>query len=385
MTSYSEHRFDTLDGVRGTAAMVVAVYHYYGDGKIVFLLNSYIAVDLFFILSGFVIVHAYEAKLIGGMTFSEFIIRRIARLWPLMAASLLAGAPVFWAWNTLNNFDYTLRDVVASTSTNMVFIPFFSLKKSYSGSLCPTDGALWSVFFEMFLSLAFAKFLKLRVKDLLVYSCVFLGVLLLYSVVYAFSNYEDALKPDFGWKIDGFVGGFPRCLFGFLAGMFTYRVWRDRERIGFMRRISLVRFLSPISIYVAVLVMLLWPWRAYGLYYFAAASLAAPTIVLLAACTPCRTRWLSKGSRFLGWMSYPVYCLHQPVFTGVSALDRYAGLPTAGVSRQSVALCVTLAAAAALAWSLDRLRVQQRLTRGLMACFRVEPGRPAASALSLHG
>src|SRR5271163_1950173 len=76
MTAYTKHRFHALDGMRGVAAIVVMVYHYYLDSHLRCLKNPFLAVDFFFILSGFVISHAYGGKLLNGLGGP----RRTARL-----------------------------------------------------------------------------------------------------------------------------------------------------------------------------------------------------------------------------------------------------------------------------------------------------------------
>ena len=68
-------RYDALDGLRGIAAIAVMLLHI-SQGAI--FKNAYVAVDLFFMLSGFVIAHSYRARLIGGMTASEYIKRRVS-------------------------------------------------------------------------------------------------------------------------------------------------------------------------------------------------------------------------------------------------------------------------------------------------------------------
>jgi peptidoglycan/LPS O-acetylase OafA/YrhL len=90
-TPYTKHRFHTLDGMRGIAAIVVMFIHcLHLDGNYPgWLQNAFIAVDFFFILSGFVVYHAYAEKLKQGMQFRDYVARRVGRLYPLMAVGLL--------------------------------------------------------------------------------------------------------------------------------------------------------------------------------------------------------------------------------------------------------------------------------------------------------
>ncbi len=85
-------RLHGLDATRGFAAMAVMLFHYlprHGDAR--WLPNGYLAVDLFFCLSGLVLSLSYAQKIRGGLTFKPFLIERLIRLHPLYIAGLLLG------------------------------------------------------------------------------------------------------------------------------------------------------------------------------------------------------------------------------------------------------------------------------------------------------
>src|ERR1700748_2290763 len=84
-------RFMALDGWRGTAAPLIAIFHFHIDSPIsmsLFVRHSWMLVDFFFVLSGFVITHAYAGRLETAQTRVTFLKRRFARLWPLQATML---------------------------------------------------------------------------------------------------------------------------------------------------------------------------------------------------------------------------------------------------------------------------------------------------------
>jgi peptidoglycan/LPS O-acetylase OafA/YrhL len=85
-----------LDGLRGIAALAVLVYHYFVFQSNPELPNpipyAWLAVDFFFLLSGFVIASAYEARLCASMTFVDFVKIRFVRLYPMILAGVLLGA-----------------------------------------------------------------------------------------------------------------------------------------------------------------------------------------------------------------------------------------------------------------------------------------------------
>jgi hypothetical protein len=84
-------RFVVLDAWRGLAALWVAAYHFRVMGHIAetrFIRSGPIAVDFFFVLSGFVIWHGFGAKLMDRTSRMQFLIRRFGRLYPLHIVTL---------------------------------------------------------------------------------------------------------------------------------------------------------------------------------------------------------------------------------------------------------------------------------------------------------
>jgi peptidoglycan/LPS O-acetylase OafA/YrhL len=82
--------YHALNGVRGIAALAVLLHHartLIGDVSV----SGYMAVDLFFLLSGFVVAHAYEERLKGGLTAWKFIKLRLLRFYPLYLVGILLG------------------------------------------------------------------------------------------------------------------------------------------------------------------------------------------------------------------------------------------------------------------------------------------------------
>src|ERR1700743_2555768 len=85
-------RFRALDGWRGLCALLVAAHHIAAPGCLYWqplIRNAWLFVDFFFVLSGFVIAHAYGDRLEKTPQIKDFVLRRIGRLWPLHVAVLL--------------------------------------------------------------------------------------------------------------------------------------------------------------------------------------------------------------------------------------------------------------------------------------------------------
>src|SRR5947207_14296459 len=86
-------RFEALDSWRGIAACLVALYHLrlYSDSPLIalpLLQHSYLFVDFFFVLSGFVIAANYQQRLGEGFSMWRFALLRFGRVYPLHLALL---------------------------------------------------------------------------------------------------------------------------------------------------------------------------------------------------------------------------------------------------------------------------------------------------------
>ena len=95
----SKPRYEILDGLRGVAAMIVVAFHLletYSKGPAYQVLNhGYLAVDFFFVLSGFVIGYAYDDRW-NRMSLKGFFKRRLVRLHPMVIMGSLIGALFFY-------------------------------------------------------------------------------------------------------------------------------------------------------------------------------------------------------------------------------------------------------------------------------------------------
>ncbi len=86
----AHRRYGTLDGLRGVAALAVVFGHLFWPFNL-FLAHTYLAVDLFFLMSGFVLAATYERRLAAGWGAGKFAVVRLRRLWPLYALGLVVG------------------------------------------------------------------------------------------------------------------------------------------------------------------------------------------------------------------------------------------------------------------------------------------------------
>ena len=111
-----------VDALRGVLAIAVALHHIGQHIGIKVMESAWLAVDVFFILSGLVIGRTYEKKICNGMKFGMFLQTRLTRLYPMYFAGLLLGI-IAYAGNNINESKFSL-DVTARLLTSLLIIPF---------------------------------------------------------------------------------------------------------------------------------------------------------------------------------------------------------------------------------------------------------------------
>src|ERR1700760_1539755 len=116
-------RFAALDGLRGVAAIVVVIWHLFDTGQPP-VPSGYLAVDLFFMLSGFVLAFAYGDRLKADYPVVRgFLVQRFIRLWPLYLAGLAVGVSVF-SYGVMRGWDHPTGVSFGGTVlANLFFLP----------------------------------------------------------------------------------------------------------------------------------------------------------------------------------------------------------------------------------------------------------------------
>jgi len=323
----------TLEALRGAAALAVVVRHapawFGGD-----LPSLHLAVDLFFVLSGFVIAYAYEARLAAGMSAAQFLTLRLVRLYPLYAlglavalsvlvASRLAGeAPAWSGW-----------DALGATVLNGLFLP----GPTRYGEAFALNMAAWSLFFELVANVAYVL-LRRWLSIAVLVGIVAAGACALVGSAWWYGSLNT------GWTVDNFAGGFARVAYSFPLGVLLFRLL---GRTG-------ARRVSPwLPLGLLVLVLGGSGGNLQGAYEVGAVLFIFPLIVVLGTMSQPAT-WATPAFAAAGAISYGVYVLHVPLIEWVKFAERRtpgleiaAAAPWAGV--------LFMAAVATLAWLLDRV------------------------------
>lgn len=328
MDRLSEKRrvFHLLDAIRGVAAIAVTQRHMAINMHLPNT-GSYLAVDLFFVLSGFVIAHAYSAKLLNGEPLWRFTAIRLIRLYPLYMVGVGLG---FIAAVTLGSKSGAPIDgptLAAATALALLMLPSFSLPA--------LDGPRWSLFYEMVANIAYAATVRW------LSSRVLLGVLTASTAVMV-AGLAMGGTLDSGWALSHVPIALGRVGYGFFAGVLLYQFHTRTADRGVL--------IAWLGIVLALLIpaALLVPAGKFG--SLAVVLVGFPAIVWIGSRFDAHGAW-ARLCAFLGVASYAIYILHEPV-----ARLTHAGLLAAGadLSRSRVAGLGMLAALLVVCWLLDR-------------------------------
>lgn len=343
--SDTKAHYDLLDGLRGVAALMVIWYHIFegyafaSDTMITTFNHGYLAVDFFFILSGFVIGYAYDDRWGKSLTMKDFFKRRLIRLHPMVIMGAVLGAITFSIQGSVQ-WDGThigISMIMLSLICTIFFIPAMpgvGYEVRGNGEMFPLNGPCWSLFFEYIGNVLYALLIRRLSNKALTALVVLLGVALVLFAVFDVSGYGNI---GVGWTLDGvnFGGGLLRMLFPFSAGMLMSRNFRPMKVKGafWICAIALVALFSVPYLEGAE------PICANGVYEAFCIIVAFPALVWIGASGTTTDKKSTQICKFLGDISYPVYVIHYPFMYLFYAWLIKNQLFTLGETWQ-VALCV---------------------------------------------
>jgi peptidoglycan/LPS O-acetylase OafA/YrhL len=288
--------YPILDGLRGTAAILVVIYHlfeaYYPVPANHPMHHGYMAVDFFYLLSGFVVGYAYDDRW-GGMSVKEFIKIRLVRLHPLVILGTLIGAVAFWFDPYTNGAQHVgILKLIGVTLISFTLLPAPDVR-GWSETH-PLDGPCWSLLQEYIANLIYAFFGRKMTKTVLWVIVVISAIALTITAAW----HGDI---GTGWSFDTFWIASVRMMFPFFAGLLLFRS-------GKLLRVPMAY--SACSLILIVLFFL--PTFKYnGLYEAACIIIAFPIVVAAGAGGQIKGRW-AKLCKFSGAISYPIYITHYP-------------------------------------------------------------------------
>ena len=315
----SKPHYNILDGLRGAVALMVVWYHVFegfafAEGSAIDVFNhGYLAVDFFFMLSGFVISYAYDDRW-DRMSLGNFFKRRLVRLHPMIVMGTVIGLTTFLIQGGVkwNGSQTPMSDVMLAFLLTSCFIPAWPgapHEVRGNGEMFPLNGPAWSLFFEYIGNICYALFIR-RLSDKALKIWVFImGVLLACFAIFNVSGYESI---GVGWTIGDSVnifGGFIRMMFPFSMGMLLARNFKPVKVRGIFWMAVVVLF----ALFSVPFIPSFAGCCLNGVYEMFCIMIAFPVIVWLSASGATTDKGTTGICKFLGDISYPLYIVHYPV------------------------------------------------------------------------
>ena len=288
--------YRTLDGMRAVGAFLVVMRHvpvFFGPIRVP---ESFLAVDLFYLVSGFVVAHAYGERLRSGASLWTFMKTRIIRLYPLYLFGLglgLIGAmiavitdPTGW-WQPYK--------VVEAVLTGLVLIPMFPGLGASGSAL---DGPTWTLLPELVVNFLYAAFVRLMNIGVLLLIMAVAGAAVVYGQLHA-GTLDIGYNPTDQWA------ALARAGYSFFAGVLVFKL------VGTGERPSLL--ISWGSVALVGLILACRPGDdIVSQYELGAVLVAFPLLLAVGARYEPGPR-TSKVFSYIGLMSYGIYIIHQPI------------------------------------------------------------------------
>ena len=318
----SKPHYALLDALRGAAALMVVWYHFFegyafAEGTAITTFNhGHLGVDLFFMLSGFVISYAYDDRwnrVDNPLTLKEFFKRRLIRLHPMLIMGAVIGLVAFLLqggvkWDgTPTPISWSLVALVLT----MLFIPAYPgapYDLRGNGEMFSLNGPSWSLFFEYIGNLLYALVIRRLGNRALAVLTAVLGVAWCWFVTTDVSGYD---MIGIGWTLDtaNFFGGLLRMMFPFSLGMLMARNFKPVKIKG----IFWIAWAVLFGLFSVPAFEKCGAISVNGLYEFACILLVFPAIVWFTASGETTGKVSSAFCKFLGDISYPLYIVHYPV------------------------------------------------------------------------
>jgi peptidoglycan/LPS O-acetylase OafA/YrhL len=286
--------FPILDGLRGTAAILVVIFHLfeavYPDMSVHPMHHGYLAVDFFYLLSGFVVGYAYDDRW-GRMTLKDFFKIRLIRLHPMVILSVAIGAIAFW-FDPFQTGSVGLGKLLLTMLIGFTLLPSPDVRgwrETHS-----LNGPCWSLLQEYIANIIYGIFGRKMTKPVLWIIVILSGIALTATAVW-----NGHLGT--GWSYETFWIATVRMMFPFFAGLLLYRT-------GKLIRIPMAYIVCSL----VLAVMFFIPYSSFNGWYEAACIIIVfPIVVAAGAGGEIKGRW-ARICNFSGAISYPIYIIHYP-------------------------------------------------------------------------
>lgn len=307
--------YSALDAMRGAAAVTIAIFHMRSDTSIP-IPSAFLAVDFFFLLSGFVIAHAYDRRLSEGLGFLAFMKLRLVRLYPLIflggaIAAAKAASELFLGDG--QGDPLSAYQIAAGFVLGTLLLPM-----PFSGQRMFLNSPAWSLMSEMIANAIYAAlfpFMTTRVLG----AIIFAGL-----VGLAFTaGTHGTLHAGVVWP--ELIEAISRVMFSFFLGVLIYR---------FKALVTFKRQINPTVALVGLVAALCMPHESAVYHLLFVVALGPVLLILGANSKPV------PFSSFMGDMSFTLYAIHRPLLGGAIMVADRIGVPALAAGTAAIAAII---------------------------------------------
>ncbi|KYG76234.1 peptidoglycan/LPS O-acetylase OafA/YrhL [Roseivirga ehrenbergii] len=291
-------RLEELDGLRGIFALMVVCYHFstgpqfdpLGYTANFVFRHSYIFVDFFFVLSGFVIAFNYSGRLSSKKLFLIFIKKRFVRLYPLLFYSVLVYIPLK-AYGIFTGFEfndgvYSVNNLIFETLDSLTFMNSTPILGSNEGM----NPVSWSISAEMISYVYFGLMVLLLIKRHMIAITLATIVTFVFFLQYGHLQVAGSL-------------GFLRGILGFSLGVIVNSLYQrfpsqfNGWELPYLAILALLFYLVDLEIKQELI--LVFPfWFGLGVFIFSKSDGLISKFLRI------------RVVQFLGKISYSIYLNH---------------------------------------------------------------------------
>ena len=320
----SKPRFEGLDGLRGVAALLVVIFHIFetfSDGNPLnqIVNHGYLAVDFFYVLSGFVISYAYDDRW-NKMSLWDFYKRRLVRLHPMVIAGSLMGVCYYFlgeceGFPNIKNIKPYIFFITIIMNILMIPTPK-SLDVRGWGETNAFNGTNWTLTYEYLANIIYSLIIR-RLNVIIISILTLLSAFLTINLTLNFDVFnvlQDRGYREYtvigGWELSSceIYIGFARLLYPFFCG---YLISRLKLKI----KIPFTFIICSIILAVCLCMPRIYKDRLIinGIYETIVIIIIFPLIVMIGAGEVEKNEKILKICKILGEFSYPLYISHYPV------------------------------------------------------------------------
>lgn len=303
------------------AALLVVWYHIFegfqfaGNKPVIdFINHGYLAVDFFFILSGFVVGYAYDSRWGKTLTLAGFFRRRLIRLQPMVIMGAVIGTASFLLsgmerWDGTHATLWLTFLAFVCGCLMLPALPGMPREVRGNGEMFPLNGPCWSLFFEYIGNIVYALLIRRLSTRLLAVLSFALCCALTWFAVTDQSGYGSI---GVGWTVDSvnILGGLLRMLCPFTMGLLLSRIFKPMKNVRGAFWISAALLLA---IFHVPYIYSDGALSLNGMFEAACIIAVFPLVVWYAASGKTTDEASTRICRFLGNISYPLYIVHYPL------------------------------------------------------------------------